>query len=57
MQLRYHGVAKSTRRTYQSGLSAYTSFCSRFNINPLPATSLTLQYFVPIDQSLYHTKP
>ena len=45
MQLHYHGVAKSTRRTYQSGLSAYTSFCSRFNINPLPATSLTLQYF------------
>ena len=45
MQLRYHGVAESTRRTYQSGLVAYTSFCSRFNINPLPATSLTLQYF------------
>ena len=35
MQLRYHGVAESTRRTYQSGLVAYTSF------NPLPATSLT----------------
>ena len=45
MQLRYHGVAKSTRRTYQSGLMAYMSFCSRFNINPLPATTLTLQYF------------
>ena len=45
MQLRYHGVAESTHRTYQSGLIAYTSFCFRFNINPLPATSLTLQYF------------
>ena len=45
MRLRYHGVAKSTRRTYQSGLTAYTSFCSRFNITPLPATPLTLQYF------------
>ena len=45
MQFRYHGVAKSTRRTYQSGLMAYMSFCSRFGINPLPATSLTLQYF------------
>ena len=45
MQLRYHGVAKSTHQIYQSGLIAYTSFCFRFNINPLPATSLTLQYF------------
>ena len=42
MQLRYHGVADSKCRTYQS---AYTSFCFRFNINPLPATTLTLQYF------------
>ena len=45
MQLCYHGVTESTHRTYQSRLIAYTSFCSRFNINPLPATSLTLQYF------------
>ena len=51
MQLRYHGVAESTCRTHQSGLIGYTSFCSCFNINPLPATSLTLQYFVPLDQS------
>ena len=45
MQLRYYGVAKSTHQIYQPGLIAYTSFCFRFNINPLPATSLTLQYF------------
>ena len=45
MQLHYHGVTESTRRTYQSELVAYTSFYSHFNINPLPAASLTLQYF------------
>ena len=45
IQFCYHGVAKSTRRTYKSGLTAFIRFCSRFNITPFPATSLTLQYF------------
>ena len=46
MQLRYVSwCSESTSRTYQSGLIAYTSFCFHFNINHLPATSLTLQYF------------
>ena len=45
IQLHYHGVAESRCRKYQSGLIAYTSFCFHFTINPLPATSLTLQYF------------
>ena len=45
MQLRYHGVVKSTHWTYQLELIAYTSFCSHFNINPLSATSPTLQCF------------
>ena len=45
IQFHYHDVAKSTRRTYKSGLTAYMSFCSRFNINPFSATSLTLYYF------------
>ena len=44
LQLCYHSVPESTCQTYQSGLIAYTSFFC-FNINPLPATSLTLQYF------------
>ena len=43
--LRYYGVAESTRRTYKSGVTAFIHFCSRFNITPFPATSLTLQYF------------
>ena len=42
MQLRYHGVAKSTRRTYQSGLVVYTSFCSCFNINPFYIIDVTV---------------
>ena len=50
-------VSPSQPVEHQSGLIAYTSFCSRFNINPLLATSITSQYFVPIDQSLYHTNP
>lgn len=45
LQCRYNGVASSTRRTYQSGLNAFANFCARFNILPLPASSLTLQYF------------
>ena len=45
MQCCYHGIASYTRRTYQSGLNAYFSFCARFKISPAPASPLTLQYF------------
>ena len=45
VQCRYHGVAASTRHTYQSGLNAFVMFCARFNISHLPTSSLTLQYF------------
>ena len=45
LQCRYHGVAPSTRCTYQSGIKAFITFCARFNISPLPTSSLTLQYF------------
>lgn len=39
------GVAPSTRRTYQAGLQAYLDFCYQYNIQPFPASSLTLRYF------------
>ena len=39
------GVATSTRRTYQSGLNAFNTFCRQFGIVPFPASSLTLEYF------------
>ena len=42
MQFHYHGVTESMHQTYQSGLMTYMSFCARFDINPLLATSLTL---------------
>ena len=45
LQCRYSGVAPSTRQTYQSGLNAFTKFCSEFGIPPFPASSLTLEYF------------
>ena len=52
LQFCYHGIAKSTCRTCQSGLAAYLSFCSRFSTNPIPASSMTLQYFCT-DRSQY----
>jgi len=36
MQCRYNGVAQPTRRTYQSGLNAYPSFCSRLTASQFP---------------------
>ena len=30
---------------YQSGITAFYKFCNKFNINPLPASSITLQFF------------
>ena len=35
-------VAPSTCHTYQSGLNAFITFCSQFDITPFPASSLTL---------------
>ena len=45
LQCRYNGVAQTTRRTYQSGLARYYTFCSQYNLTAIPASSLTLQYF------------
>ena len=57
LQCCYHGVASSIRRTYQSGINTFFSFCSHFRIPALPGYSLALQYFcVDILQSvLYKT--
>ena len=44
-QFIYLGVAPSTRQTYNSGINSYLKFCARFNIQPYPASSLTLQFF------------
>ena len=53
LQCRHHGVASSTQCAYQSGLNAFFSFCSRFSMPALPASSLTLQYFcADISQSV-----
>ena len=39
------GVAPSTRRTYQAGITQFRSFCSQYHLPFLPASSLTLRYF------------
>ena len=39
------GVAPSTRRTYQAGITQFQRFCSNYNLHPLPASALTLRYF------------
>ena len=44
-QFIYLGVAPSTQQTYNSGINSYLNFCARFNIQPYPASSLTLQFF------------
>ena len=41
------GVAPSTRLTYRSGIRAFETFCSQYDIYPiLPASELTLCYFI-----------
>ena len=40
-----YGVAASTRWTYYAGIISYLAFCSKYSINPLPASELTLHYF------------
>ena len=39
------GVAPSTRRTYQAGITRFLEFCCTFSLSPLPASPLTLRYF------------
>ena len=42
-----HGIADSTRRTYQSGLNRYLSFCYVFGVAaPFPVSEALLCYFV-----------
>ena len=43
--LQHLGVAPSTRRTYQAGISRFLRFCSQYHLPPIPASSLTLRYF------------
>ena len=38
-------MATSTRRTYQTGVTAYYSFCAKYGIPSLPASETTLRYF------------
>ena len=38
-------IVDSTRRSYATGQSNYLSFCSRFNIQPLPASEQQLILF------------
>ena len=42
----YLSVALSTRFTYNSGVTSYNNFCLAYHINPYPASTLTLQFFV-----------
>ena len=38
-------MATSTRRTYQTGVTAYYSFCAKYGIPSLPASETSLRYF------------
>ena len=39
------GVAPSTRRTYQAGITRFQHFCASYQLTTLPASPLTLRYF------------
>ena len=42
-----HGLAASTRRTYQAGITKFVNFCDMFNItNPLPVSQSVLCLFI-----------
>jgi len=45
LQCRYHGIAQSTRQTYQSGLAKFHLFCNQHTLTSVPTSSLTFQYF------------
>jgi len=45
LQCHDHGVATSTQCSYHTGISSFQQFCTRCACSPLPAPSLTLQYF------------
>ena len=57
LQCQYHGIAQSTRRTYESGLLKFHSFCHQYNLTQVPASSLTLHYFLLTSPYRYHTRP
>ena len=44
--LQQQGIAKSTCRTYQSSIRAYRSFCGSYGLDQMPASELTLRYFI-----------
>ena len=50
------GIAPSTRRTYQAGMTRFLKFCAQFNLTPLPVSPLTLRYFCAyLSASVRHT--
>ena len=52
-QLLEHSLASSTRGTYTIGFRRFTRFCTHYNVNPLPASKLTVTYFaVSLSRSL-----
>ena len=44
-QLIYLSIAPYNRLTYNSKVTSYHNFCSLYQINPYPASTLTLQFF------------
>ena len=54
--LQFRGIAPSTKRTYQAGMTRFIHFCAQFNLTPLPASHLTLRYFCAyLSPSVCHT--
>ena len=45
-QLFSAGLAKSTKKSYQSGANRYIRFCSLFGVTPYPTSERSLSYFV-----------
>ena len=42
-----HGLAASTRRTYQAGINKFANFCASYNIShPLPVSQTVLCLFI-----------
>ena len=50
------GVATSTRRTYNTALLQFRSFCSKYHITPFPASPLTIRYFCAYLAHFQHLK-
>ena len=49
-------LAQLVRRTYQSGLRKFHSFCKQYALTSVPASSLTLQYFCAHESRLVSHK-